>query len=142
MALTRRVTIATASVLSAPGVLVAVAACLYIVWSLVTDAWYRDWFAGYGALMAALYVAFVAGVVALGSMAVHATRGRLGIAVALAGLAAAIALELELHDEAERVLPLGLLFGPYLAWGVAWLVLRTRPAPPAAPAVDWPDSRR
>ena len=58
----------------------------------------------------------------------------------LAGLAAAFALEFELHDEAERVLPLGLLFGPYVAWGVAWLVLRTRSAPPA-PAAQGPDSR-
>jgi hypothetical protein len=140
MALTRRVTIATATILSAPGVLMAAAACVYIVWSIATDAWYRDWFASYGAIMAALYVAFVAGVAALAFMAVSGTRGRIAVALALTGFAAAMALELQLHDEAERVLPLGLLFGPYAAWGVAWLVLRTRPAPPA-PAVEWPDSR-
>ena len=140
MALTRRVTTVTAAVLSAPGVLVAAGACLYIVWSLFTDAWYRDWFASYGALMATLYVAFVAGVAALAWMSVNGARSRFTVAVVLAGLAAAFALEFELHDEAERVLPLGLLFGPYVAWGVAWLVLRTRSAPPA-PAAQGPDSR-
>lgn len=141
MALTRRVTIVTAAVLSAPGVLVAAAACLYIVWSLATDAWYRDWFASYGVTMALLYVAFVAGVAALATMALDVARGKLLVALAICGVAAAVALELELHDEAERVLPLGLLFGPYVAWGVAWLVLRTHPAPPPQPASDWPDSR-
>ncbi|MFO1303147.1 MAG: hypothetical protein U1F54_05405 [Burkholderiales bacterium] len=140
MALARRVTIVVAALLSAPGVLVATGACLYIAWSLFTDAWYRDWFASYGVLMASLYVAFVAGVAALAYMSVNATHGRWTIVLALLGLAAAFALELELHDEAERVLPLGLLFGPYVAWGVAWLVLRTQPPPPA-PAAQWPDSR-
>ena len=58
--------------------------------------------------------------------------------VAAAGFAAACALDFELHDEAERVLPFGLLFGPYIAWAVAWIVLRSgRPA--ASP--QWQDIR-
>ena len=46
--------------------------------------------------------------------------------------AAACALDFEVHDEAERVLPFGLLFGPYIAWALAWLALRSQPAPAAA----------
>jgi len=139
MALTRRVTIVAATVVSAPGVLLAAAACLYIFHSIVTEEWYRAWFFAYGTKMAALYVAFVAGVVAIASLAVHGTRSSVAAILAAIGFAAACALDFELHDEAERVLPFGLLFGPYIAWAVAWIVLRSRPAPPPEP--EWQDSR-
>ena len=65
MALTRRITIVAASVVSAPGVLLAVAACLYILYSIATEEWYRAWFVSYGTKMAALYLAFVVGVIAI-----------------------------------------------------------------------------
>ena len=139
MALARRVAIVAATVVSAPGVLLAAGACLYILYSLLTEPWYRAWFASYGTTMAALYVAFVAGVIAIASLATRRARGLLAIAVAAAGFAAACALDFELHDEAERVLPFGLLFGPYIAWAIAWLVLGTRPAPPPSP--QWQDTR-
>ena len=42
MALSRRVVIVVASAVSAPGVLLAAAACVYILHSLATDAWYRE----------------------------------------------------------------------------------------------------
>ena len=74
--------------------------------------------ASYGVTMAALYVAFAAGVIAM--------------SLAALGFAAACALDFELHDEAERVLPFGLLFGSYIAWALAWLALRSQPAPAAA----------
>src|SRR6187431_3273653 len=126
MALARRVAIVAATVVSAPGVLLAAGACLYILYSLLTEPWYRAWFASYGTTMAALYVAFVAGVIAIASLATRRARGLL-------------ALAFELHDEADRVLPFGLLFGPYIAWVVAWMVLRSRPAPPPSP--QWQDTR-
>jgi hypothetical protein len=139
MALARRVTIAAATLLSAPGVLLAAAACLYIFYSILTEAWYRAWFASYGVTMAVLYVAFVAGVFAVASLAMRNTRKALAFILAATGFAAAVVLDLELHDEAERVLPFGLLFGPYIAWALAWLVLRSHPAPPPPPA--WQDTR-
>ena len=132
MALSRRVVIVVASAVSAPGVLLAAAACVYILHSLATDAWYREWFASYGATMAALYVAFAAGVIAAACLATRGTRSAFAMSVAALGFAAACALDFELHDEAERVLPFGLLFGPYVAWALAWLALRSRPAPAAA----------
>ena len=65
MAISRRVAvIVAAAAVSAPGVLLAAAACVYILHSLATEAWYRDWFMSYGTTMATLYVAFVAGVIA------------------------------------------------------------------------------
>ena len=129
----RTVVIAAAAVVSAPGVLVAAAACIYILHSLATDAWYREWFVRYGTTMAALYVFFVAGVVAAACVATRNTRSALALSLATAGFAAACALDFELHDEAERVLPFGLLFGPYVAWALAWLALRSPPAAPVAP---------
>jgi len=129
----RTVVIAAAAVVSAPGVLLAAAACIYILHSLATDAWYREWFVRYGATMAALYVFFVAGVVATACVATRGRRSALALLLAAAGFAAACALDFELHDEAERVLPFGLLFGPYVAWALAWLALRSQPASPAAP---------
>jgi hypothetical protein len=138
MALTRRVTIAAATVVSAPGVLLATGACLYIFYSILTEEWYRAWFVDYGTRMAALYVVFVAGIVAIAVLATGARRKALATIVAAIGFAAACALDFELHDEAERVLPFGLLFGPYIAWAVAWLVLRSRPAPAPDP---WQDTQ-
>ena len=132
MALSRRVVIVVASAVSAPGVLLAAAACVYILHSLATDAWYREWFASYGVTMAALYVAFAAGVIAAACLATRGTRSAFAMSVAALGFAAACALDFELHDEAERVLPFGLLFGPYIAWALAWLALRSQPAPAAA----------
>ena len=133
MALSRRVVIVVASAVSVPGVLLAVAACAYILHSLATDAWYREWFASYGVTMAALYVAFAAGVIAAACLATRGTRSAFAMSLAALGFAAACALDFELHDEAERVLPFGLLFGPYVAWALAWLALRSQPASPAAP---------
>ena len=138
MALARRAAIVAATVVSTPGVLLAIAACLYILYSVVTEPWYREWFASYGTTMAALYVAFVAGVIALACLATRSTRGLLAMILAAAGFAAACALDFELHDEAERVLPFGLLFLPYIAWAIAWMVLRSRPAPP--PEQEWQDT--
>ena len=89
--------------------------------------------------MAVLYVAVIVGVIAMASIATGKTRRAIPIALALLGFAAAFALDFELHDEAERVLPFGLLFGPYIAWTLAWLVLRSRPAPPPEP--EWQDTR-
>jgi len=132
MALSRRVVIVVASAVSAPGVLLAAAACVYILHSLATDAWYREWFASYGVTTAALYVAFAAGVIAAACLATRGTRSAFAMSVAALGFAAACALDFELHDEAERVLPFGLLFGPYIAWALAWLALRSQPAPAAA----------
>ena len=139
MALVRRATIAAAAAVSAPGVVLAASACGYIVHSLATEAWYRAWFASHGITMAVLYVAFIVGVIAMASIATGKTRRAIPIALALLGFAAAFALDFELHDEAERVLPFGLLFGPYIAWTLAWLVLRSRPAPPPEP--EWQDTR-
>jgi len=133
MALSRRaVIVVAASAVSAPGVLLAAAACVYILHSLATDAWYREWFVNYGATMAALYVAFTAGVIAAACLATRSTRSAIAMSLAALGFAAACALDFELHDEAERVLPFGLLFGPYSAWALAWLALRSQPAPAAA----------
>ena len=139
MALARRVTIVAATVVSVPGVLLAAAACLYIFYSLLTEEWYRAWFVSYGTKMAALYLVFVTGVVAIAYHAIQGTRSALGIILTAIGFAAAVALDFELHDEAERVLPFGLLFGPYIAWAVAWIVLRLRPAPPPPP--EWQDTQ-
>ena len=138
MALARRAAIVAASLVSAPGVAVATAACLYILYSIATEAWYRAWFASYGITMAVLYVAFVAGVIAVSCLAMQVTRSALAFILAATGFAAACVLDLELHDEAERVLPFGLLFGPYIAWAVAWLVLRSHPTPPPPP--EWQDT--
>jgi hypothetical protein len=138
MALVRRATIVAATAVSAPGVMLSASACGYILYSIATEEWYRAWFAGHGLTMAALYVAFVAGVIAMASLATGKTRRAIPIALAVLGFGAACALDFELHDEAERVLPFGLLFGPYIAWAVAWLVLRSRPAPPPEP--EWQDT--
>jgi hypothetical protein len=133
MALSRRVVaIVAATAVSTPGVLLAGAACIYILHSLATDGWYREWFVTYGATMAALYVAFAAGVIAAACLAIRSTRSAIAMSLAAVGFAAACALDFELHDEAERVLPFGLLFGPYIAWALAWLALRSQPAPAAA----------
>ena len=139
MALTRRITIVAASIVSAPGVLLAAAACLYILYSIATEEWYRAWFVSYGTKMAALYLAFVAGVIAIAHLAIKSSRSALPTILAAIGFAAACILDFELHDEAERVLPFGLLFGPYIAWAVAWVVLRSWPAPPPPP--EWQDTQ-
>ncbi len=141
----RRVVIVLASLVSAPGVLLAAAACLYIAWSMATEPWYRRTFLGYGAMLAGLYLAFLVGVA---STAWIALRGRaLGQARAAAlalvalGVAAAVLIELELWDEAERLLPLGLLAAPFAAWAVAAWGLRRWPAPLPAAASPWEDTR-
>jgi len=141
MSVGRRIAIGLAGLVAAPGVIVATAACLYIAWSIATESWYRYWFLGYGLLLAALYAVFVAGVVALALLATgkSANRTRLAMLFAASGFAAACALEFELWDEAERVLPFGLLFGPYVAWMLAWLFLRALPPLPAPEAI-WEDT--
>ena len=138
MALVRRIAVVAATAVSAPGVMLGTAAIIYILHSIATEDWYRAWFARHGLTMSALYVAFVAGVIAMACLATQTTRGAIAGLVAVVGFAAACALDFELHDEAERVLPFGLLFGPYIAWALAWLVLRWRPAPPPPP--EWQDT--
>jgi peptidoglycan/LPS O-acetylase OafA/YrhL len=140
MAVARRILIGLAGIVAAPGVLVATAATLYIAWSIATESFYRDWFLGYGVTLMALYAVFVAGVVAIAAIAVGAvTRRRwLAIAIGIAGLLAACALEFELWDDTERVLPFGLLFGPYIAWIAAVFLLRKFPPPSQA---HWADTR-
>ena len=99
MPVARRVAIGLASVIAAPGVIVATAA---IALDAVT------------------------------------ARRRIAIAIAVAGFVAACALEFELWDEAERVLPFGLLFGPYVAWVAAAFFLRRFPPPAQG---HWADTR-
>jgi len=141
----RRIAIGLAGLVAAPGVLLATAACLYIAYSIATDALYRSWFLSYGLMLCALYAAFVAGVVGAALLATGNAqkRGlaacRVAIVLSIAGLLAACVIEFELWDEAERVLPFGLLFGPFLGWAAAWLWLRKLP-PPAAPP-QWEDTR-
>jgi len=141
MAIARRVAIVLAGLIAAPGVFVAVAATLYIAYSIATEDFYRNWFLGYGVALMALYVMFVAGVIALAAIAIGAAkaRRRLAIGIAIVGFLAACALEFELWDDAERALPFGLLFGPYIAWIVAMFVLRKFPPPP--PIEHWADTR-
>lgn len=141
----RRAVIALASLVSAPGVLLAAAACVYIAWSIATEPWYRRTFLGYGAMLAGLYLAFLAGVA---STAWIALRGRVpgraqaaALALAALGIAAAVVIEMELWDEAERLLPLGLLAAPFGAWAVAAWCLRRCPAPPPPAASLWEDTR-
>ncbi len=140
MSLVRSVAVAVASLIAAPGVLMAAAATLYIAYSIATESFYRDWFLGYGVTLMAFYALFVAGVIATAALALGAARRRhVAIGVAVAGFLAACGLEFELWDDAERVLPFGLLFGPYLAWIAAAFVLRKFPPPP--PAASWADTR-
>ena len=141
MAVVRRIAIGLAGIIAAPGVLVATAAALYIAWSIATESYYRDWFLGYGVALMALYAMFVAGVVATAAIAVGGVtkRRRLAIGVGIAGFLAACGLEFELWDDAERALPFGLLFGPYIAWIAAAFLLRWFP-PPVAQA-HWADTR-
>jgi len=140
MSLIRSITIGLAGLIAAPGVLMAVAATLYIAYSIATETFYRNWFLGYGVKMMVLHTLFVAGVVATAMLALGRwRRKRLAIAVAVVGFLAACALEFELWDDAERVLPLGLLIGPYVAWIAATFVLRKFPPPP--PAASWADTR-
>lgn len=139
----RRIAIGLAGLVAAPGVIVATAACLYIAFSIATESWYRRWLLGHGLALAGLYGLFVAGVIALALVATgprSARFRRIAVILAISGFAAACALEFELWDEAERVLPFGLLFGPYLAWSAAWLFLRTLPPPPPPPP-EWEDTR-
>jgi hypothetical protein len=143
--LARRVAIGFAGLVAAPGVLVASAACLYIAYSIATESWYRQSFLGYGLVLAALYAVFVAGVVAAAMLATRYARlstaraRRIALVLCIAGVLAAAFLELELWDEAERVLPLGLLFGPYVGWLLAGLWLRKLPPPPPPPP-QWQDT--
>jgi len=140
MAAARRIAIGLASVIAAPGVILASAATLYIAWSIATESFYRDWFLDYGVTLMALYAVFVAGVVATAVIALDAApaRRKIAIAIAVAGFLAACGLEFELWDEAERVLPFGLLFGPYIAWVAAAFILRRFPPPTQG---HWADTR-
>jgi hypothetical protein len=137
----RGIAIAIAGIVAAPGVLVATAATLYIAYSIATESFYRDWFIGYGVTLMALYAFFVAGVIAIAAIALDTAprRRNLAIGVGVVGFLAACALEFELWDDAERALPFGLLFGPYVAWIAAALFLRRYPPPPPAP--HWADTR-
>lgn len=141
----RRVVIALASLVSAPGMLLSAAACAYIAWSIATEPWYRRTFLGDGAVLAGLYLAVLVGVTSIAWIALRGNaRGRASaaaLALAALGIAAAIVIELELWDEAERLLPLGLLVAPFAAWAVAAWCLRRWPAslPPAAS--PWEDTR-
>ena len=140
MSLVRGVAVAVASLIAAPGVLMAAAATLYIAYSIATESFYRDWFLGYGVTLMMLYALFVAGVIATAALALGAQRRKgLAIGVAIAGFLATCGLEFELWDDAERVLPFGLLFGPYIAWIAAAFVLHKFPPPP--PAASWADTR-
>ena len=146
MPISRRVPIGLAGLVAAPGVLLATAACLYIVYSIATETWYRQTFLGYGVMLATLYAVFVAGVVAAAFLAIGPARPavprsrRLAWVACIAGVVAACVLEFELWDEAERVLPLGLLFGPFVGWAIAFVWLRKLPPPPP-PEPQWEDTR-
>jgi len=143
-AVMRRVVIGVAALVSAPGVLLAAAACLYIVWSIATESWYRQTFLAHGAILAALYAAFLVGVASAAHLAIRGARGQgryVAFLLVALGIVAALAIELEVWDEAERLLPLGLLAAPFVAWAIAALCLRHLPAPLPAMASDWEDSR-
>ena len=94
MTLPRRIAVGIAVAVSIPGVLVALAAMLYILYAIVGEPWYRNVFLGYGVKLFVLYSAFLCGIaaatmVATGFAMPRGRSGRFAIAgFAIAGVAA------------------------------------------------------
>jgi len=143
MTLPRRIAVGIAVAVSIPGVLVALAAMLYILYAIVGEPWYRNVFLGYGVKLFVLYSAFLCGIaaatmVATGFAMPRGRSGRFAIAgFAIAGVAATMLLESEFWSEADRFLPRGLFLAPCLVWTVVAGVLCMRGSsdPDAALAV-------
>jgi hypothetical protein len=132
----RRVALALAWLVSLPAGVLTLAAFVYIVYSLVADEWYRQWFLGHALALAGMYALFVAGIVGAwmlvsGRAAARGPRAqRFATGLACFGLLAAIGLEWQFFDDDDFPLR-GLYLAPFVAWGVAALLLRTRAPRPA-----------
>lgn len=129
----RRLAIAAAALVSVPGVLLALAATVYITYSIATEPGYRNWFLGYGLQRIALDVAFLAGVGAAAAIATgHVARRSppvraLAWCLCAAGAVAALWMEIEFWSEAEWIWPRGFFALPLIAWAAAGAWLRRIP---------------
>lgn len=119
-----------AALVSLPLVGVALAAAVYIGYSLVTESWYRNTFWTYGAKLLLLYLLFASGIVAAAALAVRypqplqqSRRAFLRAAV-LGGVVAAGFLEFTFWSDIGDHMAHGLVFLPFVAWA---LVAFSRP---------------
>ena len=125
----RRLAVASAMLLSVPGVLLALAAAGYILFAIATEPGYRAWFLDYGTQRIVMDIAFVCGVCAAAAIATgRITNRRLAVRVlawclCVAGAIAAVLMEIEFWQEAEWVWPRGFFAVPLLAWAAvgAWV---------------------
>ncbi len=132
----RRWIIAAAAIVSAPATLLSAVAAVYILYSFAAEHWYRQVFLAYGLRRVVLDVLLVAGVAAAAMLATRdvgpgTPRQRaVALSLAVAGALAALVIEYDFWDEADRLFPRGAFVAPFIAWAVAGAALRAR-----APAV-------
>ena len=126
----RRLAIASAMLLSVPGVLLALAAAGYIMLAIATEPGYRNGFLGYGIQRSVMDVAFVCAVAAAAAIATGRVTGQplplrvLAWCLVIAGAIAAVLMEIEFWSEAEWIWPRGFFAVPLLAWAGVGIWLR------------------
>lgn len=133
MHLRSRLAVIFAGLVSVPLVVLALMGAAHIAYSLLAEAWYLDMFAAYGVKLLLLYTFFAAGVTAAAVIALryprrHSRGSRLWLfGACLAGIVAALLLELIFWSDADRLLPHGLLFVPFVGWAVVAFGARHAP---------------
>lgn len=126
----QRLVVLVAGLVSVPLVALAIAGAGYIAYSLIADSWYRDTFWAYGTKLLLLYVLFTAGIASTAALAMrypqrHGRALRLGLLGAcIAGIGAALFLEVQFSSDSERFLWPGLLLLPFVGWAVVAVTAR------------------
>ena len=133
----RRLLVLAATLVSLPLACFATAALVHVVFSLSTEAWYRQLFAGYGAKLVVEYALFVAGLAAIAALALRmpplgAGAARVARLIAFVGMLAAGAIEFTFHDDLADHALHGVIVLPFVLWSaVLWC---GRPRAPAGRA--------
>jgi hypothetical protein len=112
------------TMLSALLAAIAVAGVLYIAYSLVTQAWYRESFLAYALKLIVLYGFFALGIAAAAIIGLRFPQSRPGVSHpwlwggALAGVVAAVLLELTFWSDLNDHFAHGVVFLPFVGWAL------------------------
>jgi cytochrome bd-type quinol oxidase subunit 2 len=117
-----KVLLLVVTVVSALLAVMAVAGAIYIAYSLLTQAWYRETFLAYAVKLIVLYGFFALGIAAAATVGLRFPKSRLGHGhpwlwgAILAGVVAAALLEFTFWSDLNDHFAHGVVFLPFIGW--------------------------